>query len=549
MTWAILRAQLWELWRLAFIVRIGGTLAYLWLFTLLPDDVTNDLQGSVHFAVVFASLMSGLWLYRDDPRSLGGFPFALGYTRPIPTRWLVAVPLAWLFISNALIFLALTWATEMVLSWDIPQLPTLPGILMGTALVALMSWCTTGQAEREIAATIVCSGGLWLSIESGGLLDPLSEESGNSFLFHAPGLPACAVLLVGSLFATSLCILSVRLLRSGGRASLLGGRSLFQGPSRSGVERFEAFRSARHAQWWFDVRRSGTRARAIVLGGLACMLLSSWGAFLYGDDSLAALLWGLSIGVTPSALLGVTVNSMLGFKNYLYDSRLTIYEAIRPVTVSQNIRQKLVLILTITLPGWAAIALGASVTAAALHPGFLSDLSQVLSPNSNLFLFKVAGAIGGITILATATCIVLSLLLMSWGYVVPRLKEHPVVCWVFAVVVAVSLALPVVEALSGWELTGIAHACQLLWGLFFIGATAWSLWRAQREGFYSLPWLCCAAGVWALLLATLAGAARYAGAELPDLTPYTTVLVVGLLTIPLASVAWAPLSLAALRHQ
>jgi hypothetical protein len=47
----------------------------------------------------------------------------------------------------------------------------------------------------------------------------------------------------------------------------------------------------------------------------------------------------------------------------------------------------------------------------------------------------------------------------------------------------------------------------------------------------------------------LAGAARYAGAELPDLTPYTTVLVVGLLTIPLASVAWAPLSLAALRHQ
>jgi hypothetical protein len=166
-----------------------------------------------------------------------------------------------------------------------------------------------------------------------------------------------------------------------------------------------------------------------------------------------------------------------------------------------------------------------------------------------LFLLRAAGAIAGVGLLATATCIAFALLLMSAGYVAPRLKEHPVACWVFAVAVAISLALPVAEALTGWKLAGIARACQLLWGVFFIGSTTWSLWRARRERLYSLPWLCCTTGAWALLLAALAGAARYAGAELPDLTPYTTVLVVGLLTIPLASVAWAPLSLAALRHQ
>jgi hypothetical protein len=279
------------------------------------------------------------------------------------------------------------------------------------------------------------------------------------------------------------------------------------------------------------------------------MLLASWGATEFDAESIMAILWAASVVIAPLALLGVTVNGVLGLKYNGADSGLAIYEAIRPVTVSQNIRQKLALILAITLPGWAVIALGASVSAVLLNPGLLRDLSQSLSPSSNLFLLRAAGAIAGVGLLATATCIAFALLLMSAGYVAPRLKEHPVACWVFAVAVAISLALPVAEALTGWKLAGIARACQLLWGVFFIGSTTWSLWRARRERLYSLPWLCCTTGAWALLLAALAGAARYAGAELPDLTPYTTVLVVGLLTIPLASVAWAPLSLAALRHQ
>lgn len=552
MNTTILRVQLWELWRLTWLdllFRIGGTLAYLWLFTWMPEGVTDYLQGIVLIVVIAASLVSGLWLTSYDRRSQGGFPFALGYTRPILTRWLVAVPLAWLFISNALIFLALTCAAELAYAWSIPQLSMLPVILTGTALVAVVSWCTTGQAERETAATIVGTVALGLVIVAADLLDPLTEGAGVGVVFYAPSLLASAVLLAGTLLAIYLCIVGIRLIRSGGRASLLGGRSLFQGSSRGGVEQVEAFRSARHAQWWFDVRRSGNRARAIVLNGLAVMLLASWGATEFGAESIMAILWAASVVIAPLALLGVTVNGVLGLKYNGADSRLAIYEAIRPVTVSQNIRQKLALILAITLPGWAVIALGASVSAVLLNPGLLRDLSQSLSPSSNLFLLRAAGAIGGVSLLATATCIAFALLLMSAGYVAPRLKEHPVACWVFAVAVAVSLALPVAEALTGWKLAGIARACQILWGAFFIGSTAWSLWRARRERLYSLPWLCCAAGAWALLLAALAGAARYAGAELPDLTPYTTVLVVGLLTIPLASVAWAPLSLAALRHQ
>jgi hypothetical protein len=279
------------------------------------------------------------------------------------------------------------------------------------------------------------------------------------------------------------------------------------------------------------------------------MLIASWGASEFSGDDLMVILWGASLVITPLALLGATVDGVLGLKYHGADSRLTIYEAIRPVTVRQNIRQKLGMILAITLPGWALIALAALVIAAAFYGGFFSELRQFLSPSSPHFLLQVSALSIGICILAIATCIALALLLMSAGYVAPRLKMHPVACWAFAVAVAVSLALPVVESLTGWKLTGIASACQVLWGLFFIGATVSSLWRARREGFYSLPWLCCAGSAWALLLAALAGAAIYTGADIPNLTPYTTVLVAGLLCIPLASVAWAPLSLAALRHQ
>lgn len=552
MNTTILRAQLWELWRLTWgdiVVRIGGTFAYFWLFTLLPDGVTDYLQGIVLIVVVLASLVSGLWLNSYDRWSRGGFPFSLGYTRPIPTFWLVSVPLTWLLISNALIFLVLMRATEMVFAWNLPQLSLLPVVLLGTALVALVAWCTTGRAEREIAATAVCVGALWLCVEAAALLDPLKRGASVRVTSHAPDLQTCVILMVGALVAVSLIFLAIRQLRSGGRAPALGGRSFFQVLSRHDGERVDAFYSARHAQWWFDLRRAGSRARAIVLTGLILLLIASWGASEFGGESLMAILWGASVIITPLAVLGGTVDGVLGLNHQGTNSRLAIYEAIRPVTIRHNILQKLGFVLGITLPGWTMFALGALVVDSVFWGGIMRDLTAFLSRDDSVAALQMAGFIVAGYVLATATCIAFALLLMSAGYVAPRLKEHPVACWVFAVAVAVSLALPVVEALTGWGLTGVVHACQILWGLFFIGATIRSLWRAGHEGFYTVPWLCCAAVAWALLLAALSGAAIYTGADIPDLTPYTAVLAAGLLCIPLASVAWAPLSLAALRHQ
>lgn len=176
-----------------------------------------------------------------------------------------------------------------------------------------------------------------------------------------------------------------------------------------------------------------------------------------------AILWATSLMITPLAILGGTVEGVLGLTYRGNDGRLSNYEAIRPVTVRQSIMQKLATILGVSLTGWAAFALGALFIAAAFDAGFLLDWSAMLS---QVGAAQIAGLIVVGCGLTVATCVSFALLLMSAAYLSPRLKEHPVACWTFATTLTITLAIPAVQGLSGLELVGMFHMCQVLWGVF-----------------------------------------------------------------------------------
>lgn len=553
MNTAIFRAELGVLWKLTwfeFLPRVLAPIAYLWLFTFVPGDVLEFTKGINFFFIGIASLFSTLWLGSYDKRYLsGGFPFVLSFVRPVSTAWLVAIPLAWLVLTNAAVYLVLVFLAKSLFGVAYPGIAMLPPLLFTTAILATVSWSTNRVAERAMALVVlIVVTTIWMSNHL-AYLDPLWSSDSGFDKFYSVSAIDTPVLVMGMLLALAVLVFFVERQRRGASEAVIKWRAVWALAKWIDVERIKGFRSPRHAQLWFDLRRTGIRAAAIVCVGLMAFLAAAWLSAESGGESLLAL-WGVAVfQLFPLGLIVATVEGMLGLKMRGQQWRLSVFEATLPATVPGSITLKLGLCIALTLLCWTVFAAGATLIACLFQSGLqdnLRDLLDFAGTTSRLEL--VLWAVVSIVAFAIA-CTIAALFLMSLGYSAAQWRAYTAFTLPAGLCFIASIGLPIVGRLTGWNVEIAGKVLLVCWGLFFAAVALLSLRVALRKGYLRGGLLVGVLLVWGGLLTMVTGLMLYAGGSLSDISPYAAVLVVGLLCLPVAAMAWAPMALAALRHQ
>jgi len=532
------------------IPRILAPLAYLWLFTLLPRDAMTYTKGINFVFIAFASLFSSLWIGSYDKRYMaGGFPFVLSFTRPVSTAWLVAIPLGWLLFLNGAVYLALVALASFLFDVHYPGLTMLPPLLFATTILATISWSTSRVLERLVAAALAIGiGAYWMSPRLGNL-DPLwSTQSDFDRAVSFSALEVAAQ-FAGVLLAFVVLAVLIDRQRHGATEALLNWRSALHLPSWMDPERLKGFRSPRHAQLWFDLRRTSVRAIAIVCVSLLAFMAAALLAAESGDGSLVALMGVAMFQLVPLALLVATVEGMLGLKMRGQQLRLSVFEATLPVTVPGSIGLKLALCTVISLASWAVFAMGSTLIAALLEGGLQNNLRDLLDLGYSISQLELmlwgAAVVGGFAI----ACPSAVLLFMSLGYAMPQLRDYKAFILPIGLCAFATINLPVFGKLTGWDVTVAGNMLLVCWGLFFVAIALLSLRFALRKRYLGRGLILGVLVLWGGLLSTVFALVWYAGGNFGNLSPYIAVLLAGLLCLPVATMAWAPMTLAALRHQ
>lgn len=543
----ILRSQLWELWRLTrleLLLRLLTPLAYLCLSIYLPV-----LEGIVYFGIVLTSVTSQLWLQSFDQRQRGGFPFILSFTQPVPTRWLVGVPMAWLLVSNCLIYLGLVWVAQLILPTSYPGWVVLPFLLTVSACLAMATWSTTRFGERAVV-TIAMAFVLAFCLRPRlVMMDPL--EAGPNTLRHVMDfrLLENGILTVVTGIAVGVTIFFVRNQRCGEYHSQVGARASRVCQSRETGERRHPFSSRVRAQIWFEWRRVRVRAAAAVFTGLASMGFFTW---LLGDDREGEAFGALSSIYLYAmlALILLVTEGVLGMKYRAKVLRLSVYEATQPISVGSGMVLKLGVTAGVALVGSVVLLFGAVCCAAVMIS--IDDMGRVLTTAQALLRTETHFGIEyGFVALAAylLACLTAIHLAMGVGYCAPWLERHRV-AFVFGLLFLLfPMFVLASETLVMWNFRFLYDSYLLTWGILLIAATVYGLRAVLKEAIYRPRPVALMVVLWVVCVVLIIRLVVLLDPTLTSLSVYAVVFLCGLCCIPIGSMAWAPLSLAAQRNQ
>ncbi len=156
-------ALLWETWMLTrwgFLSRLFVALAFLAMFMTLyetRDTVReDDLSGLrlISFDIAFLCALSGLGLGRLEARH--GFPFYLGFSRPIPTWLQVVVPMVYRTLFCTALFYVPLLVTDLL--YDMPAFFLWASLLM--IPITLMAIASQWWTDKKGIAHLIG----WLSV-------------------------------------------------------------------------------------------------------------------------------------------------------------------------------------------------------------------------------------------------------------------------------------------------------------------------------------------------------------------------------------------------
>jgi len=548
----ILRAQLWSLLRLTWpelLVRFITPLVLVYAITRTTGIVDYFAGTLLLECLLVSSLTSLLWLKSFEQRAPGAFPLQLGFVHPLPDFWLAAVPLVWLMLTNTLLYITLALVTQITIGHPFPVFSMIPFILLATAGIAMLAWSSTRFVERIIGAIVLGFIALrWfqgrLSVLDSVSVAPLDWASA----FRSTPMELLLG-LGGALLFSLLCIVFVRRQRHGDTEPLLGWRDLFSNSFSERLERRTGFAGARNAQLWFELRRVGFRGVAITLVAIF-MLAAGVSVAESGVDLLGGLLFHSALFFSPLVLVIAVTEGVLGLNYRGHTPRLSPYEATLPRTESTSIYLKLEVALGVTLAGWCAIGfavlLGFLATLDPSIPGqspsrLIADFAE-LSTSPAMWI-----AFGFALFVATSAAVVL--LVVSVGYFLPRIQEHVVWTASLKIFALVPLLLSIIKDRTGHDLQLLFDLWFVLCGVFLVGITVFSLHKLHLLGHSGRLFILGCTFCWTILLAMALKLSVDGGFDPFQVRLPVASIALGLLSIPLASVAWAPLSLAALRHQ
>ena len=561
-----LHAMLWELWRVTRVeaawrlsLGIVGGLAALVLFAAAAPNAKD--AGAVIALGLIVTLQIAGWLVLPNLNGMRpGFPFALGYVRPVRTAVLVGVPMASLSAAQAAMYLMSALLLKETSGYPFPLLPVAAWIGTLTLAQFATNWWTRNRVFVIVGNVTVGLANLGL----GGHLLTAEEIPGWDWppnrwpmIFDFP-LSAYALMAVIGLASFGAAVAGVARQRRGDSRSAIPWtagsagypdwiRNLFRFPCPTS--------SATRAQVWFDLKTSGLVVLTI---GVVLAMVSP---LLFAVSVPVAFVRPVAVMFGLFSVLAVLVFGGNAFGIRARQARA--FEASQPYGTAPLAGLKVLVrsvcvlaaLVAVGVSVWASmsfIAVGADGAPLPLYEPLRSWLRAIelgvgaLTGYQQLALVILA-SIGVAAMVASHAAFIA----LAARY--PRRVGH--VGWL--VLLHALVLVPLV--LNGYRGLGTVALWEflldaLVWITRWIDtpaivlATAYVFWKAFAERLLTLRQACAAVMVSAAFGAAWLTMLRAAGVSLGDIPATDAVWLLSPALLPLMASILAPLSLNRIRH-
>ena len=162
-------AILWENWRLSrpevtwrlALGTVGGAAVMALFAAVAPSKGSKDFGAVIALALVVVPNFIGWLSFLKLNGGLPGFPFHLLYARPVRTAALVGVPLAYVTVAPAAIYLVSALLLRVTFGYPFPLLPVAAWIAALNVVMAAVNWSTRSRVVQMLgtmAATVAWIG-------------------------------------------------------------------------------------------------------------------------------------------------------------------------------------------------------------------------------------------------------------------------------------------------------------------------------------------------------------------------------------------------------
>ncbi len=261
-------AILWETWRLSrpevtwriALGIVGGAAVMASFAAVAPSKGNKDFGAVIALALVVVPNFVGWLSFLKLNGGLPGFPFYLLYTRPVRTAVLVGVPLAYVTLAPAAIYLVSALLLRVTFGYPFPLLPVAAWIAALNLVMAAANWSTRNRVVQMLGT--MAAGVAWIGLANHRLTGEIDWHDSPDRWPALFDFPLTDYALIGAIGLASfgLTVAAVARQRRGdGRASVVLWTpgpglldrlaSLFQFPCPTS--------SSTRAQVWFELRSRG----------------------------------------------------------------------------------------------------------------------------------------------------------------------------------------------------------------------------------------------------------------------------------------------------
>lgn len=482
----------------------------------------------MYFLAVFSFGLSGDLAGRPSI-----FPQRL-FALPVPTAALAGWPL--LYGTASMVSLWLLTAGFARLLWGV-EVPVIWPAVLAAAFLAwtqVFTWMSYGLPGLRVIVTV-----LWLAALDAIVIVAFYLEVAELVLvaFLAPQVPL-AYLAARAVVARA---------RRGEVADWRHPFTRLPRIAEAWPRRRSHFRSAGHAQAWFEWRRHGRS-----LPSLVAMVIPFELALIFfpGNGSPRFVFYTLvAVLITPPLMAGFVASSVSKANPYARDYLgLTPFMATRPISSAAFVAARLRMALRSVLAAWlvVAVAIPVALAMSGTWPAFSAELSEFIdyvgTPRSIAIALLVAWVLVSSTWKRTMQSLYIGLTGRDW-----LIKANVLLTLAFAVVI-----LPLLEWIDRSRAVQGAIWDALPWVPPLLVVTkmslaAWIVTRLQASRVLSDRALVIAAACWTATVLVLYAALAWL-MDTPFIPRYL-IASIAILQVPLVRLAAAPLAFAWNRHR
>ena len=547
-------AMLWENWRLTRVeiawrlaLGIVGGMAVLAVFSSQREGI-KDFSAAIALILIVLPHFVG-WLSMAKLNSgRPGFPLYLLYTRPVRTALLVGIPMAYLTVLPAAIYLVSAVLLRVTSGYSFPLVPVAVWIAALNVVLSATNWSARNRLIQMLVVMVAT--GAWMNLAIHRLT---AVEIQGSYdwppnlwptLFDFPLTDYALISAIG-LASFGVAVASVARQRHGDAKVAMPRTMDFPGFPERLVSLFRLpcpTSSATRAQAWFELKSSGLPVLAI---GLVLATVTPLVSAITRPVEFAqpfAFVWAM-LSVLAVLVFGINAFGMRWRQGRWYASA---FEATQPYGTAQLAGLKVLVRSVCVLPALIAVVLSAwaSLSFIALGERFMRSGLRVIE-----------GAVGALTgyqqvALAVVASIGVAVMVALAAGSIALAARYPrplnIATCLYLLFWGVELVLLAMAGHRGLEL--LFGPTRFIDAPLIVLATGYLCWRAFAERLLSLR---SAVGI-VLISAAFAAAwvtvLRAAGVQFAAIPTMDAFWMLSPALLPLMAGVLVPWSLSRIRH-